>query len=332
MKYTLGEHTLRGSRRINQDRIAFAERDNAVLMVLADGLGGHARGELASELLTQTIIQQFTSIRQTLIEQPSAFLALSILHAHKMIKAMGEAHRPPINPRTTCVVCLVQNGYAYWAHVGDSRLYLFRNGELVERTQDDTMIERMRREGVLTEEEMLTHPDKSRLLKCVGGPKEPSVSLGQETLLNPDDVILLCTDGLWEALPQETIIGYLRRGDLGDAVVDLLLAAESERGGSSDNISAIALRWDDAISKELPLQTENVPLVDQAGLERNARQTLRHNERTITQPKTAPPPPPPPAPRKNSKPQSLDDSVQSLEQELQELESYVGKIIPPKKK
>jgi serine/threonine protein phosphatase PrpC len=329
LKYTIGEHTLRGSRRINQDRIACAERDNAVLLVLADGLGGHARGELASELLTQTIIQQFTSIRQPLIEQPSAFLALSILHAHKMIKAMGEAHKPPINPRTTCVVCLVQNGYAYWAHVGDSRLYLFRNGELVERTQDDTMIERMRREGVLTEEEMLTHPDKSRLLKCVGGPKEPSVSLGQETLLNPNDIVLLCTDGLWEALPQETIIGYLRRGDLGDAVVDLLLAAETARSGSSDNISAIALRWDDKISKELPLQTENVSLVDHAGLERNARQILRHNERTITQPQPAAPRP---AAKKDTKPKNISESVQSLEQELQELESYDGKIIPPKKK
>ena len=330
MKYTLGEHTLRGSRRINQDRIAFAERDNAILMVLADGLGGHARGELASELLTQTIIQQFTSIRQPLIEQPSAFLALTILHSHKMIKAMGEAHKPPINPRTTCVVCLVQNGYAYWAHVGDSRLYLFRNGELVERTQDDTMIERMRQEGVLTEEEMLTHPDKSRLLKCVGGPKEPSISLGPETLLKSGDIILLCTDGLWEALPQETIIAYLHKGELGDAVVDLLLAAEAARGGTSDNISAIAFRWDDKISKELPLQTENLSQVDQAGLERNARQILRHTERTNTQPQPAPTPPP--APKKGGKPPSLGESVQSLEQELQELESYVGKIIPPKKK
>jgi len=251
------------------------------------------------------------------------------LHSHKMIKAMGEAHRPPINPRTTCVVCLVQNGYAYWAHVGDSRLYLFRNGELVERTQDDTMIERMRQEGVLTEEEMLTHPDKSRLLKCVGGPKEPSVSLGPETLLKSGDIILLCTDGLWEALPQETILGYLQKGELGDAVVDLLLAAETARGGTSDNISAIAFRWDDKISKELPLQTENLSQVDQAGLERNARQILRHSERTITQPHPAPAPA---RPKKTGKPKNLGESVQSLEQELQELESYVGKIIPPKKK
>jgi len=328
LKYTIGEHTLRGSRRINQDRIAFAERDNAILMVLADGLGGHARGELASELFTQTIIQQFTSIRQPLIEQPSAFLALSILHAHKMIKAMGEAHKPPINPRTTCVVCLVQNGYAYWAHVGDSRLYLFRDGKLVERTQDDTMIERMRREGVLTEEEMLTHPDKSRLLKCVGGPREPSVSLGQETLLNPGDIILLCTDGLWEALPQEAILDYLSRRDLGDAVVDLLLAAEAARSGSSDNISAISLRWDDAISRELPLQMENISQIDHADLERNARHKLRHNERTITQTRTAPKPA---TPKKSGKPKDLGESVQSLEQELQELETYVGKILPPKK-
>jgi len=324
VKYTLGEHTLRGSRKINQDRIAYAERDNAVMLVLADGLGGHARGELASELLTQTVVQGFNNIRQPLIEQPSAYLALSILHAHKMIKAMGEAHQPQINPRTTCVLCLVQNGYAYWAHVGDSRLYLFRNGELVERTQDDTMIERMRQEGVLTEEEMLTHPDKSRLLKCVGGPRDPSVSLGQETLLNPGDVLLLCTDGLWEALPQQTIIGYLQKPELGDAVVDMLLAAEAARGKSSDNISAIALRWDDHITTELPLQAINLKQMDQADLQRAARHKPKPAERNGDGAATTKPA------AKPTKRPTLGDSVQSLEQELQELESYVGKIIPPK--
>ena len=312
MKYTVGEHTLRGSRRINQDRIAYAERDNAVLMVLADGLGGHARGELASELLTQNVVQGFTSIRQPLIEQPSAFLALSILHAHKMIKAMGKAHNPPIEPRTTCVICLVQNGYAYWAHVGDSRLYLFRNGELIERTQDDTMIERMRREGVLTEEEMLTHPDKSRLLKCVGGPRDPSVSLGQETLLNPGDVLLLCTDGLWEALPQETIISYLKRDDLEDSVVDMLLAAEAARKGASDNISAIAFRWEDSMSHELPLQAETITQIDQQELKLAAKTRLTVDTRKNL----------------SAKSKDLGKSVESLEKELQELETYLGKIVP----
>jgi len=315
MKYTLGEHTLRGSRRINQDRIAYAERDNAVLMVLADGLGGHARGELASELLTQTLVQQFTSIRQPVIEQPSAFLALGILHAHKMIKAMGKAHNPPIEPRTTCVICLVQNGYAYWAHVGDSRLYLFRNGELIERTQDDTMIERMRQEGVLTEEEMLTHPDKSRLLKCVGGPRDPSVSLGQETLLNPGDVLLLCTDGLWEALPQENIISYLKRDDLEDSVVDMLLAAEAARKGSSDNISAIAFRWEDSMSHELPLQAETVTQIDQQDLKLAAKTKLTVDTRKNL----------------SAKSKDLGKSVESLEKELQELETYLGKIVPKPK-
>lgn len=327
MKYTLGEHTLRGSRRINQDRVAYAERDNAVLMVLADGLGGHARGELASELLSQTVIQSFTSIRQPLIEQPSAFLALSILHAHKMIRAMGERHNPPINPRTTCVLCLIQNGYAYWAHVGDSRLYLFRNGELVERTQDDTMIEKLRQEGVLTEAEMLTHPDKSRLLRCVGGPRDPSVSLGQETLLNPGDVILLCTDGLWEALPQETIVGYLHKGELGDSVVDMLLAAEAARGDSSDNITAVAFRWDDDMSHEMPLQSDTVSVVDQVGLERSAKLKPAPRKSTNASPESQPP-----ADGSDNKPTDLGDSVHSLEQELEELESYVGKIIPPDKK
>lgn len=322
MKYTVGEHSIRGGRKINQDRIAYAERDNAVLMVLADGLGGHARGELASELFVQTVIQQFTSIRQPLIEQPSAFLALSIIHAHKMIRAMGKAHQPRIEPRTTCVLCLVQNGYAYWAHVGDSRLYLFRNGQLIERTQDDTMIERMRQEGILTEEEMLTHPHKSRLLRCVGGPKEPSVSLGQETLLNTGDVLLLCTDGLWEALPMETISGYLHQGNLEDSVVDMLLAAEAAKDGNSDNISAIAFAWQDTMSTEMPLQPDTASEVNQAGLKQAAQDRMHEAD--------------PPAAGNGHAPTKPDDGrdsdlgniegMQEIEDDLKQLEAYLDKF------
>lgn len=189
------------------------------------------------------------------------------------------------------------------------------------------MIEKLRQEGVLTEAEMLTHPDKSRLLKCVGGPRDPSVSLGQETLLNPGDVILLCTDGLWEALPQETIVGYLHKGELGDSVVDMLLAAEAARGDSSDNITAVAFRWDDDMSREMPLQAETVSVVNQLELERSAKlkPVPRKPANTTAEPQS-------PADGAGGKPTDLGDSVHSLEQELEELESYVGKIIPPDKK
>src|SRR3989338_1508549 len=125
MKYQITQFTLRGARRVNEDRVGYAERDNAVLIAVADGLGGHRGGEVAAEILVQTLMHSFQSLRQPVIQRPSAFLALGILQAHHAIIARAKASEPPIEPRTTCVACLVQNGYAYWAHVGDSRWICF---------------------------------------------------------------------------------------------------------------------------------------------------------------------------------------------------------------
>ncbi len=266
MKYQIADYSVRGSRDMNQDRIGFAERGNSVLLVLADGLGGHAGGELASELLVQAVIHAYQSIKQSMITQPSAFLALAILHAHRAINAMGKAQTPPIQPRTTCVLCLVQDGYAYWAHVGDSRLYLFRNNSVMQRTKDHTIIERLRQEGVLSDKEMQDHPEKNRLLRCIGGPREPSITLGEETVLMPGDILFLCTDGLWESLPVDDIQQYLNQMDLEDAVVDMLLAAETKMKGSSDNISATCLRWEDELTDKPPLQVNTTADINQAAL------------------------------------------------------------------
>lgn len=317
MKYQIAEYSLRGSRPVNQDRIGYAERNNSVLLVLADGLGGHARGELASELLVQSVIHAFQSIKKPLITQPSAFLALAILHAHRAIGAMGKAQNPPIEPRTTCVVCLVQDGYAYWAHVGDSRLYLFRNNKLVRRTQDHTIIERLRQEGVLSDEEMVSHPEKSRLLKCVGGPREPTIALGEETALMPDDVLLLCTDGLWEALSTDIIATYLKNNNLEDALIDMLMDAETKMKNHSDNISATCLCWEDELTDKPPLQSKASGEVDHKSLWFGAVQrragALDANKK-------------PPA--KNSSAPDPKNDIVELDSEIKELEAYLNQFLP----
>ncbi len=306
MKYQIADYSLRGSRSGNQDRVAYAERDNSILLVVADGLGGHEGGELAAELLVQRTIHSFRSVRRPVIEQPSAFLALSILQAHNAINAMGRAHKPRIHPRTTCVLCLIQEGYAYWAHVGDSRLYLFRKGEVHTRTRDHSVTEKLHEEGVLTEEEMKHHPEKSRLLKCVGGPHEPSIRLGRETRLEPGDTLLLCSDGLWEALDVDEILTWLDSGSLEDALIDMLLAAESKMGNSADNITAACLRWTDTITTARPRQHGTAGEVDQAALW--AQATGGHADSTDTEP-----------------PNALFDkeSSKSLEEEIGKLESFL---------
>lgn len=254
MKYQIASHSLAGGRASNQDRVVVAERDNAVLMVLADGLGGHAGGAMAAEILTRTAQHAFEAVRQPVITKPSAFLALAIMQAHKAIVAHGDAQTPPISPRTTCVLTLVQNGYAYWAHVGDSRLYHFRNGHVLSRTRDHTVIEELHVGGLLSEEEMKRHPDKARLLKAVGGPRPPSITLGEETALATGDCLLLCTDGLWEALTADELSGFLKYKSLEEGVEEMLLAAENRMKKKADNLSAISLRWEDAVTTARPLQ------------------------------------------------------------------------------
>jgi serine/threonine protein phosphatase PrpC len=325
MKYELAEYTLTGARAMNQDCIGYSERGNSVLLVLADGLGGHEGGELASELFVQAMIHAYQSIKQPLISQPSAFLALAILHAHRAINAMGKAQNPPIEPRTTCVVCLVQDGYAYWAHVGDSRLYLFRNNKVVRRTSDHTQIEQMRQQGVLSEADMLTHPEKSRLLRCVGGPRQPAVTLGEETALMPGDVLLLCTDGLWEALSTDVIATYMREKNLEDALVDMLMAAETKMGDSSDNISATCLRWRDELTDKPPLQSNAGGEVDHDALWSNAakkRAATGPAQSTAGKGNPAPAPKQPPAHRK---PAASDET---LENEIERLESFLEDFLP----
>jgi len=280
MKYQLAYHSLAGGRATNQDRIVCAERDNAVLMVLADGLGGHEGGALAAEILTQTALRAFEAVRQPVITKPSTFLALTIMQAHKAIFARGHAQVPPISPRTTCVLCLVQNGYAYWAHVGDSRLYHFRNGQALTRTLDHTVTEQMHIDGLLSEDDMKRHPDKARLLKAVGGSHAPSVSLGEETVLQRNDTLLLCTDGLWEALSADELYSFLKYSTLDEAIEEMLLAAEHRMKQRADNLSAICLRWQDNITSALPVQsrsmleTNHKTLVEDARI-RNAGKKLR---------------------------------------------------------
>ncbi len=311
MNYQLSQYSLRGSRPTNQDRVGTADRDNAMIMVLADGLGGHMGGELAAETLVQTVIRTFQNVKHPTITNPSAFLALSILHAHKSIVDRGKNHIPPLDPRTTCVVCLVQNGYAYWAHVGDSRLYYFCDDKLVQRTQDHTTIEELRNDGLISEEEMGNHPHKGHLLKCVGGPNKPTISLGKETLLGKGDTLLLCTDGLWEAFSPAKIGQYLKYATLDEGIEEMLLAAEKKMGNICDNISAVCLRWEDNVTDSLPLQSNQVINVDE--------DTLWENAATVTAAKRL---------KRKTKGKTKKDEHGSIESRIKEFEEYLKKFDP----
>ncbi len=286
MRYQIAHHTLRGARKRNEDRLAYFERANAALMVLGDGLGGYEGGAIAAEILVRTAERAFAAIKQPLITKPSAFLALTLIQAHKTMLAYGRAATPRVSPRTTAVLCLVQEGYAYWAHVGDSRLYHFRDGQLRTRTRDDTNVEQLHADGLLSEAEMRSHPEKSKLLRCLGSTNsEPSIALGEETPLQRDDTLLLCSDGLWGAFTPEALTAYLRAGALEEGIEALVTSAVHRMKKASDNVSAVCLRWEDATTRRAPLQPRGLSRADQRLLWEQAQEkSVREKVRSRAQP------------------------------------------------
>lgn len=231
-----------GNRSNNQDRCLVQGRRDAMLLVVADGMGGHARGEMAAQISVDSLGRRFLSQRGV-IEEPCRFLEHAMNHAHLEVVDAGRSQEPRIEPRTTCVACLIQGDMAYWAHVGDSRLYLLRDGAILTRTRDHTPVEELLQNGCIEEDAIRTHPLRNSVSRCLGGaPKLPEISLDQ-VQLQADDILLLCSDGLWSALPESRLARLTNDADLETAINRLTDEAEAESYPNSDNISLVAMRW-----------------------------------------------------------------------------------------
>ena len=240
---TLIAYTSRlGNRSSNQDRCLVLEKPGRVLLAVADGMGGHARGDLAAETAVETLRRSFLTERGP-IADPRAFLKRALETAHLEVVEAGRRQRPSVTPRTTCVACLVQGDQAHWAHLGDSRLYLLRSGSLVIRTRDHTPVEELLQKGAILEDELRTHPLRNSVSRCLGGAlRLPQISFDQARL-KADDILLLCSDGLWSAIPEKTLVSIPGYGDLERMVSELTEKAEMASYPQSDNISLVCLRW-----------------------------------------------------------------------------------------
>jgi PPM family protein phosphatase len=243
VRYGTGQANRLGNRASNQDRCLVVEREDAVLLAVADGMGGHARGDLAAQAFVDTLNRQFRGYQG--LDDPAQFLRTAFREAHYNIQRVGKGQQPPIEPLTTGVACLVQDGAATWAHVGDSRAYLIRQGRISLRTRDHTRVADMVEAGLLTEQQARLHPLRNQVSLCLGGtPQPPPVSLGPKIYLTPGDVLLLCSDGLWAAVSEKRLISTLETGALARAVDELAAAAEQASYPQSDNVSGVALRWE----------------------------------------------------------------------------------------
>jgi serine/threonine protein phosphatase PrpC len=237
--------SLVGNREENQDRVAIAGGDDAVLLAVVDGMGGHADGAQAAEVALRTMVGAFWEASRPLFD-PEGFLHLTMGRAHEAVVALGQGLAPDIRPRATCAVCLIQGSSAWWAHIGDSRVYLIRNGAVVDRTRDHSHVELLLRAGRITETQAAAHPMRNFVECCIGGdPVLPEMSLSSRRSLVPGDVVLLCSDGFWTGLADAQIasISQSRARGLKDSLADLGERAVQATAPLADNTSAAAVRW-----------------------------------------------------------------------------------------
>ncbi|HUQ28157.1 MAG TPA: PP2C family serine/threonine-protein phosphatase [Usitatibacter sp.] len=256
MRFTIFQDSRQGDRKGNEDRVGYSYSRDVLLMTIADGMGGHADGEVAAEIAITEITRRFQQEARNKLRKPFDFLVSAIQSAHRAIVSHAVAHNLLECPRTTIVACIVQNGNAYWAHAGDSRMYILRRGNLVAATQDHSRVQLMIDAGEITEEMAARHPERNKIFSCLGGVVPPQIATGREFPLEAGDTIILSTDGFWAQIPANILGSMLRKQTLVELLPGLLGEAQRRARGESDNLSVVAMTWENQDDPRLPDTTQ----------------------------------------------------------------------------
>lgn len=259
MRFSIYQESKKGGRKVNQDRMGYLYTRDSLMMMVADGMGGHARGEVASQLTMQTVAAVYQRLARPLLPDPAAFLEEAIQASHHELHRYRAEQGLPEAPRTTIVLCVVQRGVALWAHAGDSRLYLIRNGAIAERTLDHSRVHHLVSSGLIRPEEAKNHPERNRIFNCLGAFVAPTVEIGRPAPLHTGDVLLLCSDGLWGTLGDREIVDAFSDRTVMRAVPEIVDAALEEGGPESDNCTALAMAWAGAESLDM-VPPEDAPV------------------------------------------------------------------------
>jgi len=243
VRFSIYQDSKKGGRKVNQDRMGYLYTRDSLLMVVCEGMGGNARGEIAAEIGLQTLASIFQRLAKPMLPDPAAFLEESVLAAHRELHRYRAENSLPEAPRTTVVACVIQQGLATWAHAGDSRLYLIRGPRIAARTVDHSRVHHLVSSGLISDEDAKDHPERNRIYNCVGAYVAPTVEVSHSTALHSGDVILLCSDGLWGALNDRQIVDVFSDRTVMRAVPDLVGLALEAAGPEADNCTAVAMTW-----------------------------------------------------------------------------------------
>ena len=244
MRFSVYQISRKGGREKNEDRMGYCYTRDSGLFALADGMGGHPEGEVASQLALQTLAAMFQRDAKPLLKDPLRFLHDAIIAGHHQLIRYATEKALMDTPRTTVVACVLQGNAAYWAHCGDSRLYLVRGDKLIARTRDHSYSELQ--ETMAQVVPMGERFNRNVLFTCLGSPGKPVVDVVGPLILHENDRLLLCSDGLWGSVDDEVITEQLATRPISDAVPELVERALRNGGPKSDNVTVLSVEWEAA--------------------------------------------------------------------------------------
>jgi protein phosphatase len=231
-------------RELNEDSVRLVAPGQAAedsgkgwLAVVADGMGGHQAGEVASSLAVDVVCREYSASEGGVAER----LEKALQAANAEIYAQSASRQALGGMGTTCTALALVDGEAWAAHVGDSRIYLVRDGAIYRMTEDHSAVMDLVKKGILSSEQARRHADRNVLLRAMGHQEKLEVDIWREQFpVQPGDRFVLCSDGLHDPVDDEEIKDAVLRLDPGAACAELIRLAR-ERGGF-DNISVIVLR------------------------------------------------------------------------------------------
>lgn len=230
--------TNQGGREVNEDSATAAEVDGNYCFVLADGLGGHGKGEVASALVVETVKQIFQQY------QEADFLEKSFETAQQNLLDEQKRQDAQSKMKTTMVVLTFVNGQVRWGHIGDSRLYYFHKRKLVKHTLDHSVPQMLVMAGEIKEKQIRGHEDRNRLLRVMGVEwGEARYTLADPIPIGSGQAYLLCSDGFWELIEEKTMQQLLKKSHSVEEWVDMMTAEVKKNGvgKNMDNYTAIGV-------------------------------------------------------------------------------------------
>jgi serine/threonine protein phosphatase PrpC len=261
MRFSVYQVSRKGGREKNEDRMGYCYTRDAGLFALADGMGGHPEGEVASQIALQTMAALFQRDAKPVLKDPLRFLHEAVIAGHHQLLRYATERALIDTPRTTIVACLMQGTAAYWAHCGDSRLYFVRGDKLIARTRDHSYSELQ--ETLSQVVPMGERFNRNVLFTCLGSPGKPVVDTAGPLLLQKGDRVLLCSDGLWGTVTDATITEQLASRPISDAVPELVEQALRNGGAKCDNVTVISVEWEAAEDSDAPVGVSTDSLGDE---------------------------------------------------------------------